>query len=58
MEEEWSKGCYVGVAGPGVLTSCGEGYKAPFGKIHWAGTEVAKVIFTFCNKIQGVGRVH
>jgi len=39
--EEWSRGCYVGVAGPGVLTTVGEALRAPVGRIHWASTETA-----------------
>jgi monoamine oxidase len=39
--EPWSRGCYVGVTGPGTLTSFGEALRAPCGRIHWAGTETA-----------------
>ena len=31
----------AGLMGPGVLTTCGETLAAPFGRIHWAGTETA-----------------
>ncbi len=39
--EEWSRGCYVGVAPPGVLLDYGEHLRKPSGRIHWAGTETA-----------------
>jgi len=39
--EEWSRGCYVGHMGPGVLTTFGEVLREPCGRIHWAGTETA-----------------
>lgn len=31
----------MGVAPPGVLTSCAEALRKPCGKIHWSGTETA-----------------
>ncbi len=40
-DDPWSRGCYVGVAGPGTLTACGEALRAPCGRLHWAGTETA-----------------
>ncbi len=40
-DDPWSRGCYVGVGGPGVLTSCGEALRTPCGRIHWSGTETA-----------------
>ena len=40
-DDPWSRGCYVGVAGPGVLTSCGKALRTPCGRIHWSGTETA-----------------
>ena len=39
--DPWSGGCYVGVGGPGLLTSFGEALRAPCGRIHWSGTETA-----------------
>lgn len=39
--DPWSAGCYVGVAGPGTLTSCGEALREPCGRIHWSGAETA-----------------
>ncbi len=40
-QEEWSKGCYAGVAGPGVVTTVGKSAREPFGRVRWAGTETA-----------------
>jgi len=40
-KEPWVEGGYTGLFGPGVLTTCGETLTAPFGRIHWAGTETA-----------------
>jgi monoamine oxidase len=39
--EEWSRGCYVGVMPPGVMSQCGAALREPCGRIHWAGTETA-----------------
>ena len=39
--ERWSRGCYVGVMPPGVLTRVGAALRAPCGRIHFAGTETA-----------------
>ncbi|KAF2077256.1 hypothetical protein CYY_001445 [Polysphondylium violaceum] len=39
--EEFSRGCYLAYAGPGVLDSCGAALRTPVGRIHWAGTETA-----------------
>ncbi len=41
--EEWTRGCYVGFAPPGVLTAYGEALRDPVGRIHWAGTETATI---------------
>jgi monoamine oxidase len=40
-EEQWTRGCPVGVAGPGLLTAYGPALRAPVGPIHWAGTETS-----------------
>lgn len=40
--EHWSRGCYVGVMPPGVLTRVGEALRTPCGRIHFAGTETAR----------------
>ena len=39
--QEWSRGCPVGVAGPGVLTPYGRALRDPVGLIHFAGTETS-----------------
>lgn len=41
--ERWSRGCYSAVMGPGVLTAHAEALRAPVGRLHWAGTETARV---------------
>ncbi len=43
MNEEWSRGCYAGVMGPGVWTTLGHVLREPVGRIHWAGTETSDV---------------
>ena len=40
-DEPWSRGCYTGIAPPGVLTDYGERLRRPVGRVHWAGTETA-----------------
>jgi monoamine oxidase len=39
--ERWSRGCPVGIAGPGVYTGYGPALRQPVGRIHWAGTETS-----------------
>lgn len=39
--EEWTRGCPVAVAPPGLLLSYGEWIRKPIGRIHWAGTETS-----------------
>jgi monoamine oxidase len=39
--EEWTRGCPVGIAGPGTLFAYGEWLRKPIGRIHWAGTETS-----------------
>ena len=41
MAEEFTRGCYGAHFTPGVWTSYGEAWRAPVGRIHWAGTECA-----------------
>jgi monoamine oxidase len=41
--EVWSGGCFVGLMPPGALTAYGEALRAPVGRVHWAGTETARV---------------
>jgi monoamine oxidase len=43
LEEEWSRGCYVGVMAPGTWSTLGRALREPVGPIHWAGTETAIV---------------
>eukprot|EP00698_Gefionella_okellyi_P010824 TRINITY_DN283_c0_g1_i4.p1 TRINITY_DN283_c0_g1~~TRINITY_DN283_c0_g1_i4.p1 ORF type:complete len:401 (+),score=112.33 TRINITY_DN283_c0_g1_i4:1607-2809(+) len=40
--EEWSRGCYMGIAGAGALLECAKALSKPVGRIHWAGTETAE----------------
>ena len=42
-EDAWSRGCYVGLYPPGVLTGFGPEIRRPVGPLHWAGTETATV---------------
>jgi monoamine oxidase len=39
--EQWSRGCPVSVVAPGVVTEFLPNLIAPFGLVHWAGTETA-----------------
>ncbi len=41
MAEEFTRGCYGAHFAPGVWTSYGQAWRAPIGRIHWAGTECA-----------------
>jgi monoamine oxidase len=41
--EEWSRGCYGGVATPGTLSLFGRALREPVGRLHWAGTEASPV---------------
>jgi len=41
--EEYSGGCYFGRINPGFLSSVGKVIREPFDRIHWAGTETARV---------------
>lgn len=46
VEQDWSteaysRGCPVGVLGPGSYDTCGDALREPCGSIHWAGTETA-----------------
>ncbi|WP_332368838.1 flavin monoamine oxidase family protein [Spirosoma telluris] len=43
MDEEWSRGCYAGLMGPGVWTTLGSSLRKPVGRIHWAGTETSDI---------------
>jgi monoamine oxidase len=39
--ETWSRGCPVGVYGPGTMLAYGDQIRKPVGRIHWAGTETS-----------------
>ncbi len=39
--DKWSGGAFNAFMGPGVLSTYGAALRAPVGRIHWAGTEVA-----------------
>jgi monoamine oxidase len=39
QREEWTQGCYSAFFPPGGWTSYGSAFRAPCGRIHWAGTE-------------------
>ncbi len=41
--DPWTRGCFGASMGPGVLTTLGPSLRAPFGRIHWAGTETSPV---------------
>jgi monoamine oxidase len=40
-EEQWTRGCPVGIAGPGTYLAYGHALREPFRRIHWAGTETS-----------------
>lgn len=40
-QEQWTRGCPVAHAGPGLLTRHGRWIRRPIGPLHWAGTETA-----------------
>jgi monoamine oxidase len=39
--EKWTQGCYAAHFPPGVWTSYGSAFRAPSGRIHWAGTDTS-----------------
>jgi monoamine oxidase len=45
--EAWSRGCPVGHTGPNVLHRYGPALKAPFRRVHWAGSELADYWFGY-----------
>lgn len=53
LAEPWSRGCYVGLMPPRVLTELGGALRAPAGRIHFAGTETAT---EYCGYIEGAIR--
>jgi monoamine oxidase len=40
-EEQWSRGCPVGIPATGALLAYGPWLRQPVGRIHWAGTETS-----------------
>jgi monoamine oxidase len=41
MDDEWSRGCYVGILSPGTWSTLGPALREAVGPIHWAGAETA-----------------
>ena len=41
LADEWSAGCYVGLAAPGLLAEAATALRAAEGRLHFAGTETA-----------------
>jgi monoamine oxidase len=39
--QKFTRGCPVGILGPGTLTAHGPAIRQPVGRIHWAGTETS-----------------
>jgi monoamine oxidase len=39
--EEWTRGCSFAHLRPGILSRYGPLLRAPWGRVHWAGTETA-----------------
>jgi monoamine oxidase len=42
-KEDWSRGCSMAHFTPGTLTRHGALLRAPFGRVHWAGTETSTI---------------
>jgi monoamine oxidase len=42
-KQAWSRGCSMAHFTPGTLTRYGPLLRAPFGRVHWAGTETATI---------------
>lgn len=42
-QERWTRGCPTGVLQPGGFAIAGRALREPVGRIHWAGTETARV---------------
>jgi monoamine oxidase len=40
-DEEWTRGCPVGIHPPGVLSQYGPALREPVARLHWAGTETS-----------------
>lgn len=50
VADPWSRGCYVGLPGPGLLSTLGPALRRPLGRLHWAGTETARA---WCGYVEG-----
>jgi monoamine oxidase len=50
--DPWSSGCLTPLP-PGLLSRCGPALRAPVGRVHWAGTETARV---WCGYMDGAVR--
>jgi monoamine oxidase len=53
MTEPFTRGCYGGRPGAGILTSFGQALREPVGRLHWAGAEAAS---TSCGYMDGAVR--
>jgi monoamine oxidase len=42
-DEEWTRGCYGALMGPGGWSEYGRALRTPIGPLHWAGAETATV---------------
>jgi monoamine oxidase len=45
VSEEYSRGCYAAVFGPGDWSQLGPHLQRPHGRVHWAGTETSMEFF-------------
>jgi monoamine oxidase len=45
LSDEFSRGCYAAVLGPGDWTQLGPHLRRPHGRVHWAGTETSTEFF-------------
>jgi monoamine oxidase len=44
-KEQWTRGCSMAHWSQGILTRYGPLLRAPFGRVHWAGTETATISY-------------
>ena len=42
VNDPWTRGCYFGIAPPGVYTDFGESLREPAGRVHWSGSETGR----------------
>lgn len=45
--DPWTHGCPVGMMPTGTMSTVGSALRTPFGRLHWAGTETARVSVGF-----------